>query len=385
MDAILGMIGLILFLILVIKVCILFENKGNKSVVRLFSDTIKCVMLKEISQKEHMPVAVKYYTYSAEPQKSTPTNKDQVSAPTKNSSSDNLLNNPYYNKYRKTFDIIRYSGKEPKYRIDWLLKSLDMGHELEHDGVFVTASISKNFPYFCETEEEFERLSKDDGLALKGSVAAIFGLGYLYSGSHMRTFLPEKRSYWRNQILEMAKSGNLDAQAGLCRRNMLFTDGEIEVYKREYESRLIHMAEDGNAYAQLAVGQFIAQNRKEKMEWLIKAGEQGLSDAYYYLANAYEQMRFLDDELNYKSNVSLDEKEEKLIDEKKGECYLKGAKLNNGMMAVECQSMVANAYRYGYYGFEKDLVHARYWYEIAFKNGKEYAGSCIGDIDKFGI
>ena len=40
---------------------------------------------------------------------------------------------------------------------------------------------------------------------------------------------------------------------------------------------------------------------------------------------------------------------------------------------------------YGYYGFEKDLAQARYWYEIAFKNGKEYAGASIENIDRFGV
>ena len=299
--------------------------------------------------------------------------------------SDCLMSSHYYNKYRNTFDYIRHFGKEPQYRIDWLLKSLDMGHELEYDGVFVTQSIDKNFPYFCETEEEFNGLSKDDCLALKGSVAAIFGLGYLYSGSHMKSFLQEKRDYWRNQILNMANDGNLEARAGLCRKNFLFTEQEVGGFKEKYEVELMHTAEDGNPYAQLAVGQFLAKNRKEKLEWLNKAGEQGLSDAYYYLADVYTQMRFLDDEFNYKQDSLLDEKEEQLIDEEKGECYLKGAKHNNGMMAAECQYNLASAYHYGYYGFEKDLIHARYWYEIAFKNGKEYAGACIENIDRFGV
>lgn len=356
METLLGIAAL--FCLIVIIVFVSKEKTNDSSAI---NDTIQNEKMNEQSQKINAPISVN------------------------NNSSDILVNSPYYNKYRKTFDIIRHSGKEPKYRIDWLLKSLDMGHELEHDGVFVTASISKSFPYFCETEEEFNCLSKDDCLALKGSVAAIFGLGYLYSGSHMKSFLQEKRVYWRNKILEMAKTGNLDAQAGLCRKNLLFNEQEVEEYKEKYEAKLMHMAEDGNPYAQLAVGQFIARNRKEKMEWLNKAGEQGLGDAYYYLADVYAQMRFLDDEFNYKQDSLLDEKEEQLIDEKTGECYLKGAKLNNGMMAAECQYNLASAYHYGYYGFEKDLVHARYWYEIAFKNGKEYAGKCIENIDRFGV
>lgn len=359
MEFIEMILGVIIFLIWAVIMYNLMNRKNDDSVVRQKYESIQSVSAKEQPQSVNVSVSVK------------------------NPSSDILVNSPYYNKYRKTFDIIRNSGKEPKYRIDWLLKSLDMGHELEHEGVFVTASISKNFPYFCETEEEFERLSKDDCLALKGSVAAIFGLGYLYSGSHMKSFLQEKRDYWRNQILNMANTGNLEARAGLCQKNFLFTEQEVEEFKEKYEAELLYMAEAGNPYAQLAVGQFLAKNRKEKLEWLNKAGGQGLSDAYHYLAVAYTQMRFLDDDFNYKP-ILLDEKEEQLIDKKIGECYLKGAELNKGMMAAECQHNLGNAYHYGYYGFEKNLANARYWYEKAFQNGKESAGTCMENIEKFG-
>lgn len=297
---------------------------------------------------------------------------------------DDLIESPYYNKYKLTFDFIRHFGKEPKYRVDWLLKSLDMGHELECNGAYVTDSVRKNFPYFCETKYEFEALSKNYS-ALKGSVRGILNLGFIYIETNKQNnFLQEKKDYWRNRLLEMASEGNLEAQAGLCRALPLFTNEEVERYKEKYEGQLLRLAENGNPYAQLAVGQFIAKYRSEEsFEWLKKAGEQGLSDAYFYLASAYNSILCLNNDLTIRQE-ELSERELQNINKKIAECYIKGAELDNGVMVAECQYYIASYYRYGSNGFEKNLSLAKYWYKKALKNGSEDAANAIKEMEKWG-
>lgn len=358
METILGIVGLFVFLFVVIKVCISTDKK-DASVLKLLKDTIGIGNTREKNRQEN--VSIKEYDVSK----------------------DDLCNSPYYKKYQTTFDYIRYNGKQPKYKIDWLLKSLDMGRELEYNGVFVVQSIEKDYPYFCETEYEFYSLAKADSPALKGSIKGILDLGYLYLETNKQYFLQEKKDYWRNQLVEMARGGNLEAQAGLCKGFPLFTKEEVEEYKEKYQDELVRLAKNGNPYAQLGVGQFIAEYRsKESFDWLQKAGEQGLSDAYYHLAAVYNNMIHIDDDFQIR-NTPLSEKEEKDINEKIAECYIKGAKHDNGILAVECQYTIASYYETGYAGFPKDLALAKYWYERALKNGKEYAASCIEAIEKY--
>lgn len=360
METILGIVALFCFLVLVIKVCISTDKTNDTSVVKLVNETIQSGKNNEQTHVRNNSVTVS------------------------NNPTDTLSNSPYYSRYKTTFDYIRYYGNQQKYKIDWLLKSLDLGHELEYDGVFVVQSIEKNYPYFCETEYEFETLSKEDSSVLKGSVEGILGLGYLYLETNKKIFLQEKKDYWRNQLLEMARGGNLEAQAGLCKAVPLFTKEEVEKNKEKYEAELLRLAESGNPYAQLGVGQFIAKFRsKESFDWLEKAGEQGLSDAYYHLAKAYENSIYIDDDLEVR-DIPLEKSELQKINAKVAECYIKGAKLENGIWAAECQYMVASYYHHGDNGFKKDLAHAKYWYELALKNGKEYARVCIEEIDKWG-
>lgn len=133
----------------------------------------------------------------------------------------------------------------------------------------------------------------------------------------------------------------------------------------------------------MGVGQFIAEYRsKESFDWLQKAGEQGLSDAYYHLACTYNSIIYLDDDFKVR-DIPLEEKELQNLRKIIAEYYIKGAKYDNGIMAGECQYTIASYYENGSEGFPKDLSLAKYWYERALKNGKEHAASCIEAIEKY--
>lgn len=54
---------------------------------------------------------------------------------------DRLINSPYYVRYETAFDLIRYNGCRPQYKIDWLMESLDKERDLEVKGHYVVKSI----------------------------------------------------------------------------------------------------------------------------------------------------------------------------------------------------------------------------------------------------
>lgn len=294
-----------------------------------------------------------------------------------------LVNSPHYNKYKSLFDWIIYK-KEPKYKVEWLLKSLNLGRELECNGAFVMQSVEKGLPYFCETEREFDEFFKSEKPVMKGSIHGMLEMGFFYHEVNKDIFLQEKRAYWKNCLIEMAQSGNLGAQAALCSgKGGLFEREEIEKYKGKYEENLFRLAEDGDPYAQLGLGQYIEKYKsKESFNWLRKAGEQGLSDAWYYMAKSYESLIYADENFVMREKPlegeALAELEDKIV-----ECYLKGAVANNGILAAECQCRIASCYEDGHLGLTKDIAKSIYWYERAFENGSEYAGSMVEVLSNY--
>jgi len=292
-----------------------------------------------------------------------------------------LLASPYYANYESLFHFIIQSGKQPKYKIDLLLESLDMGRNLNAgEGEFyVMESINKNLPYFCESEHEFEKFFNSQKPVLRDSVNGILDMisFYLYSEKH-----PSKQKYWQQHLLELARNNNFEAQAALCTNFVknAFSEQEFARFQDIYKSKLIQLAESGNSGAQLAVGEFLMQTPPQKISWLMKAAQHGLSDAWYHLGMTYESMINIDEAGQFKPNrLSSDEIHQLMV--KKAECFLNGAKANNGIMAAYCQYRVADYYVEGDL-LPKDLNQAAYWCQESLKNGEESAKGFLEYIGK---
>lgn len=285
-----------------------------------------------------------------------------------------LHSSPHYSCYRNLFDFISSNSSHPQYKIDWLLESLDMGHELEDNGFYVMDSIRNNLPYFCETESEFDLFFDSRAPVLKGSVEGILQMisFYFYNLKH-----PSKRVFWLELLQELAQNGNLEAQAALCTNRVknFFSESEASDFKKKYEANLMRLAEAGNAEAQLAVGEFLMPTPPLKIKWLTKAAQQGLSDAWYQLGEAYgSKINITDDGQFMPDRLSQDEVRQLMV--KETECLLNGAKANNGIMAAWCQYMAGRRYAEGEY-LPMDLTQAAYWTQEAIKNGEERAESYL--------
>ena len=288
------------------------------------------------------------------------------------SPADILIESKYYEKYKRWFDNIRYSGKnEPAYKYTWLIESLDMGHELEDDGYYVFKSIEDNLPYFCETESEYNQFTRQDKPVLKGSVSSILDVALFYL--HGNEQHPNKAKYWKQKIVEMALCGNYEAQAALCTKmaTWIFGEDEANHFKRDYETTVWKHANDGDAEAQLAVGEFLTPfPSEERVKWLAYAASQGLTDAWYYLAKVTFAWTMFDE--NGKQRLEpLQAHEIANLRRKEANAYLQGAEANNGVMAAECQCQVAWRYEDGDDVFPYDLEKAYHWYQMAQSNGAD--------------
>ena len=208
---------------------------------------------------------------------------------------DALINSPYYDKYKNVFDLVWYDGNQAKYKIDWLLESLDMGRELENSGYYVIESIKSGFPYFCETESEYDKLLDKDKPVLRGSVEGILDLALGY-GFDETSKHPSKMGYWKQKLIDMASSGNMEAQAALCaaKSNVykaLFSQDELNGFYSKYYNTLVSAAKSGNPYALIGVGQFLTGfASKQRRDLLSQAAKANLSDAWYYLGKAYSSL-----------------------------------------------------------------------------------------------
>lgn len=297
---------------------------------------------------------------------------------------DALINSPYYAKYKTAFDLIWYDRKQPKYKIDWLLQSLNMGHEIETEGYYILESIKAGLPYFCETEREFDAFFNSEKPVTLDSVDGMMDMCFFYHEANSEYSHPAKRQYWQQRLRKMALSGNLEAQGALC-SNMAkhnFSESEVAEFKEKYEAELFRRAKSGDAYAQLAVGEFLSPYRsQERIDWLIKAANQGLSDAWFRLSKAYGAMISLDENGNIRK-VPLPEEERLRLAKKIAECYYKGAQANNGVMAARCQYMVGSYYEDGDSIFPKDIEKAKYWYRKALENGETRAKSSLDYLNE---
>lgn len=285
---------------------------------------------------------------------------------------DALINSPYYQKYKQVFDLIWYDGKQPKYKIDWLLESLDMGRELESQGNYLLDSMNANLPYFCETELEYLLFFDEGKPILIGFVDGIMDMisRYTYTDIH-----PSKQKYWKQTLLEMAIAGNLEAQGALCKippDDKAFSDQERSDFKAKYEVALQKLAEEGNPYAQLAVGKYLAPYASEEtIDWFTKAANQGLGDAWYYLGNAYGRTINVDRAGKFRE-TPLQGEEEKKWSNLRDECWFRAANSDNGIMVGYCQWWTGTNYEDGDSIFPKDLEKAKFWYQKASENGSKH-------------
>ena len=289
---------------------------------------------------------------------------------------DMLLDSPHYSRYESLFNYMRaifHGRNEPGYKFEWLLQSLEMGRELEDGGSYVRESIENDLPYFCETASEYHYFNDDDTPILRGSVQGILDLMLQYSlGAELEH--PSKLAYWQQIIREMARSGNMEAQAALCSAKSgayksVFPEDEPEQCYNRYYSALLSAAESGNPYAQLAVGEFLTPYRKRK-ELLSRATRANLTDAWYQLGKVFSSLIYTDDDGIWRGDT-LPPDEKKVLMEKEMECYIHASEANNGIMAGWCQSCIATWYRDGDGVLPLDLKKAKYWFEKAAENGMD--------------
>lgn len=287
---------------------------------------------------------------------------------------DALINSPYYSKYKTAFDLIWYNGKQPKYKIDWLLQSLNMGRELEDFGSYVLKSMENELPYFCETEYEFDKFYDSDKPVTLGSIDGMMELCFFYHETS-RDAHPAKRKYWQQRLRELALSGSLEAKGALCSSfaKMVFSEDEVNESKEIYEAELLNLAKSGNASAQLAVGKYLSpHNSKESIAWLTQSANHGLSDAWYQLSKIYESQIILDANGKVRQ-TPLPENETQSLERRIAESIYKGAEADNGVMAARCQYWVGTYYEDGNSILPKDIEKAKYWYQKSLENGETKA------------
>ena len=186
--------------------------------------------------------------------------------------------------------------------------------------------------------------------------------------------------YWKDKLISLAESGNLEAQAALTKNLHVFSERETDRLKTLYLGRIRRLAAEGDPEAQLAYGEFICDHRsKEAIKWLKMAAQQGLSDAWFNLAKRYGAFQVLDDNGEIRKEP-LPKAEELELERRVVKSYLHGAEADNGIMAARCQYMIASYYEDGNAVLPKDLEQAKYWYKKAADHGDESAARSYQSI-----
>lgn len=265
--------------------------------------------------------------------------------------------------------IFRYLSRQnqPEYKTEWLRKSIEEGHEI--DGYYVIKSAENNLPYYCESEDEYERLCDNYTAALKDSVWGILLMIFYYHDRNEKTKNPIKKAYWKNKLIHMAENGNREAQAVLCSnykvnitenfKLALFSENEIYKYKALYESKLLDDAMSGDKYAQMGIGKWLFgfDNIEKALLWLNKAADQCLTDACFYITGF----------LVLKEHAVNSSEEKNEIIKQSYEYYKRGAEYSNGIMAGYCQYRYGDECLEGNY-IQKDLEQAKFWLKKAADN-----------------
>lgn len=292
-----------------------------------------------------------------------------------------LLYSPYYNDNKDLFYWLACQ-KQPVYKIEMLLKSVELGHKIETN--YVNESIEIDYPYFWENEDERDQcFLRENVLAVRGFADAMLRVALLYKNSDPENGNPLKLKYWQDRLLKKAENGDYYVQAALCNiGHLAFSDDDKIRFKKRYEDNIKKLANEGNLSAMLAVGRFFTPfGSEEKINIFTKVANNGSSDACYWLGKEYFNKLLYDENMNIRRWMDVVPKEiqnQMLL--KEYQCYLLGAQYNKGVLAGLCQYEVAKIYEEGAYFGEyipKDLNKAKYWYTMAYNNGIEWAKSYI--------
>lgn len=250
-----------------------------------------------------------------------------------------LLYNPYYSKYSRVFDYIVYAGgNQSRYKIDWMLYSLEQGKELEDEGLYIIKSIDENLPYYCETELEYDRFFDKECPVLLGDIESIISIMLPYSTINKHTY---KHKFWVDLLIDMADLNNLEAQGLLCSDKILnsISSEEKNKYIEKYKQLLIDLANSGVANAQYVVGEYLCDNNsKKQVEYFTKAAQQGVANAWYSLSRYYRHKIYFDENNELRNPDFSDETIIKLQNEEL-KCMYECAKADNGTKSPYCQYM----------------------------------------------
>ncbi len=245
-------------------------------------------------------------------------------------------------------------------------------------------SVRQGFPYPCATEMESRKMSWGETQPICGDVKAIGWLLHWYTNGlledendeSMSIYRDEQKAeYWKNWLIEEAAQGNRMTQAALvnnlgvafngAQANWL-TQEEYDEFCTMYKTDLIADAEQGDPDAMLAVAEYDLRETgdtcsEENAEYIQRAAEKGVPDAYYYLAKNYYFQ-------TYKKNKNFDYNSPE--NAHYYQLLLKAAKTNQGAHIGYVQYLIAEAYYDGdIEGFPKDMKQFRYWLEQSAQNG----------------
>lgn len=290
----------------------------------------------------------------------------ETSIKKKISSTSNL-----YDFYLAKYKIFQEQGKV----IDWYI---------------IEDTNKEPYPYPCVTEAEKRCFDDTTRKVLRSDAISIVcliqnyirGMCEEYNDSNITIHKDfDKANYWKNVLIRGAERGNRSFQAALITSGYLCDlwnpEKERMIFKEKYENSLLLDAKNGSSNARYAVAQFeldgATRGSKKKKEYLESAARDGYGDAYYWLAQDFQRIKEWDEKItiNYGDENS---------------CYfyslyLKGANCDNGAFVGLMQEWVADCFYNGECGFPKDKNKAKYYYNLAVKNGSETAKSSLNYKD----
>lgn len=123
-------------------------------------------------------VIIYYFFFKSKEKANTAGNTSTAGAASKvadNEVSRLLKGSRFYAENKGLFDYIA-NMNQPRYKVELLLQSLELGHELEINGNYIFQSIREDLPYFAETEEEHDCFHNDEDPVLLGSLLGIQSL-----------------------------------------------------------------------------------------------------------------------------------------------------------------------------------------------------------------
>jgi len=253
----------------------------------------------------------------------------------------------------------------------------------------ISNSLRDNVPYPCISSWEYETLTGEKEPALKGYIPKIDSLIHDYSTNYFLRDVTgsfvnddcygvqtekDKAQYWQNFIKKMALNENRMAQAYLAcdwqilGRELFVTKQDTEYYKELYEKDLFMDANNGDPYAQHAIGRwFYHLKYSARTDWLQQASDQGLGDAILDLQSAKRLTETSDGKLIPASTT--------ISNEEQFANWSKIAESNNGITVPYYQYQVGRVYIYGDadYKIHQDHRTALYWLNLASQNGSKSA------------